>query len=260
MFFSAPIRILRQIAVVCASALLLSPIAFSADIALLRNGFTIHHEHRAVVGENTRLYMDGGTSSYIDIPTADIQGYEKDLTLAAPPPSAKAHPPSSPATAPTPAPDLNEVVTSASAAFHLDPDLVNSVIRAESGFNPRAVSPKGARGLMQLMPGTAGELGVHNAFDPRANVNGGSRYLRELLERYNFNLVKALAAYNAGPERVERYNGVPPYRETQAYVNRIVREYNRKIRAQQKQAEAARGKRKAPPTPSANQSSPKAAR
>src|SRR5208337_4957773 len=83
-------------------------------------------------------------------------------------------------------PALNEVVNTASAAYHLDPDLVTSVIHAESGFNVHAISPKGARGLMQLMPGTANELGVNDAFDPQANVTGGSHYLRELLERYNF--------------------------------------------------------------------------
>jgi soluble lytic murein transglycosylase-like protein len=113
---------------------------------------------------------------------------------------------------------------------------VNSVIHAESGFNVHAVSPKGARGLMQLMPGTASELGVNDAFDPQANVEGGSRYLRELLERYNFDLVKALAAYNAGPERVEQYQGVPPFRETRAYVARIVHDYNLKKIAQEKEA------------------------
>ena len=125
-------------------------------------------------------------------------------------------------------------MNSASATYHLDPDLVNSVIHAESGFNSRAVSPKGARGLMQLMPGTANQLGVNDAFDPQANVTGGSRYLRELLERYNFDLVKALAAYNAGPLRVEQYRGVPPFRETRAYVARIVHEYNLKKVAQEK--------------------------
>ena len=89
---------------------------------------------------------------------------------------------------------------------------------------------------MQLMPGTASQLGVNDAFDPQSNVTGGSRYLRELLERYNFDLVKALAAYNAGPERVEQYRGVPPFRETQAYVARIVHEYNKKKIAQEKEA------------------------
>jgi soluble lytic murein transglycosylase-like protein len=131
---------------------------------------------------------------------------------------------------------LSDVVNTASATYHLDPDLVNSVIHAESGFNAHAVSPKGARGLMQLMPQTAGKLGVNDAFDPEANVTGGSRYLRELLERYNFDLIKALAAYNAGPERVEQYQGVPPFRETRAYVARIVHEYNTKKIAQEKEA------------------------
>jgi soluble lytic murein transglycosylase-like protein len=130
--------------------------------------------------------------------------------------------------------DLNEAVNSASGRYRLDPDLVNSVIKAESGFNVRAVSPKGAQGLMQLMPGTASQLGVPNAFDPQANIEGGTKYLRELLERYNFDLVKALAAYNAGPQRVEQFGGVPPYYETRLYVARIVKDFNKKKAAEEK--------------------------
>jgi soluble lytic murein transglycosylase-like protein len=128
------------------------------------------------------------------------------------------------------------VINAVSSRHHLDPDLINSVIHAESDFNPRAVSPKGAQGLMQLMPQTASRLGVVDSFDPGANVEGGTRYLRELLERYNFDLIKALAAYNAGPQRVEQYHGVPPYYETQAYVARIVRDFNRKKLAERKTA------------------------
>lgn len=233
---------------------LLSYPASAAEVALLRNGFTIRHEHRMVIGDNTRLFFDDGTASFLDVPTADIEGFEKDLTQ----PAVSAAAPATAPTTPPPAPDLNQVVNSASAAYHLDPDLVNSVIHAESGFNSHAVSRKGAQGLMQLMPDTASKLGVANAFDPRSNVTGGSRYLRELLEHYNFDLIKALAAYNAGPKRVEQYQGVPPYSETRAYVARIVREYNRKKIAQEKQAAAERAKTKTSqrPAPSASASQP----
>jgi soluble lytic murein transglycosylase-like protein len=209
-----------------AAVLLVSP-ASAAEMALLRNGFTIRHEHRLVMGTTTRLFLGADDFSFTDVPTAEITGYEP--APAAIPPSAT----SSPVKSASP-PPLNQLVDSASATYHLDPDLVNSVIHAESGFNTRAVSPKGARGLMQLMPGTASQLGVNDAFDPQANVTGGSRYLRELLERYNFDLVKALAAYNAGPRRVEQYQGVPPFRETRAYVARIVHEYNARKIAQEK--------------------------
>ncbi|MFI5114386.1 MAG: lytic transglycosylase domain-containing protein, partial [Terriglobales bacterium] len=160
----------------------------AADLARLRNGFTIRHEHRAAVGQNTRLFLSVDDASYIDVPTAEIVGFEKDLT---PPTPARVSVETQLAASPSlpPAADLSQVVNSASATYHLDPDLVNSVIRAESGFNTRAVSRKGAQGLMQLMPGTASRLGVADAFDPLANVGGGSRYLRELMERYHFDLV-----------------------------------------------------------------------
>ena len=208
--------------------------ASAADLALLRNGFTIRHEHRQVDGDNTRLFLKADNSSFIDVPTAEIEGYEKDLS---PPPPAEIK---QPAQRSVSTEQLGQVVNSASAAYHLDPDLVASVIRAESGFNSRALSPKGAQGLMQLMPATAGQLGVRNPFDPGDNVDGGTRYLRQLLERYKFDLVKALAAYNAGPQRVEQYGGVPPYRETRTYVARIVRDYNRKKTAQEKREAVAR--------------------
>lgn len=206
----------------------------AADLALLRNGFTIRHDHRQFLGDNTRLFLEGNDTSYIDVPTSEIQGFEKDLSL---PPARNTSPEKS-----RPVADLTQVVNSASATYRLDPDLVNSVIHAESGFNSRAVSRRGAQGLMQLMPGTAGRLGVTNPFDPEANVTGGTRYLRQLLERYNFDLVKALAAYNAGPLRVEQYRGVPPFRETRAYVAKVVREYNRKKIEQDKQAARAKTK------------------
>jgi soluble lytic murein transglycosylase-like protein len=208
----------------------------AADTAVLRNGFSIRHEHRQVIGTITRLYVNGDDASFVDVPTAEIDHFEAlpDAVPSQPGPvqpgkhESASHVPS-PAPAENQQPfDLNEVVRAASGTYRLDPDLINSVIRAESGFNVRALSPKGAQGLMQLMPQTASQLGVQNAFDPQANVEGGTRYLRELLERYNFDLVKALAAYNAGPQRVEQYGGVPPYYETKAYVARIVRDFNKK--------------------------------
>ncbi len=240
-----------------AVALLARP-ATAAELAILRNGFTIRHEHRLVMGSTTRLYLAADDSNFTDVPTEEITGYEKDLSLPVPPPASSHASVAAPAVSAKsafaksgsaksgPAPPLNEVVNVASAAYHLDPDLVNSVIHAESGFNAHAVSPKGARGLMQLMPGTASQLGVNDSFDPQANVTGGSRYLRELLERYDFDLVKALAAYNAGPERVEQYRGVPPFRETRAYVARIVHEYNTKKTAQEKAAKQKAASTRAP--------------
>ncbi len=222
--------------------------ASATDVATLRNGFTIRHESRAPLGETTRLFLTADGSSFVDVPTAEIVQIETDLNAPAAP-EKPADLATAPATAspgipttvlPTPASsrpvDISEAVNSASGRYRIDPDLVNSVIRAESGFKVHAVSPKGAQGLMQLMPGTASNLGVSNAFDPNANVDGGTRYLRELLERYNFDLVKALAAYNAGPHRVEQYGGVPPYLETRKYVASIVRDFNRKKIAQQRAA------------------------
>ena len=119
------------------------------------------------------------------------------------------------------------MVSDASAKNNIDPHLIMSLIRAESAFHPNAISRKGAQGLMQLMPQTASQLGIQNALDPVANVEGGTLYLRQLLDRYDNNLIKALAAYNAGPERVDQYRGVPPYAETRAYVAKIIRDFNR---------------------------------
>ncbi len=137
---------------------------FAAEVAELRNGFTIPHCSREVRGGKVRLYTDDAKKSFVDISADEIQSY----------------------------------------SIQPDPEPV------------------------QLMPGTAAQLGVADSFSPEQNVNGGARYLRELLERYHGDAIKALAAYNAGPGAVDRYRGVPPYRETRLYVQRIVRQYNSK--------------------------------
>ena len=124
-------------------------------------------------------------------------------------------------------PHLESVIQPAAAKYGLDPNLVAAVIWAESSGDPNAVSKKGAQGLMQLMPATARELGVGNVLDPGQNVDGGSHYLRRMLDEHDGDLSLALAAYNAGPDAVRKYGGVPPYRETQDYVGKVLRVYER---------------------------------
>jgi soluble lytic murein transglycosylase len=117
------------------------------------------------------------------------------------------------------------LISEASGLYRLDPCLVKAVIRAESDFDHRAVSHKGAMGLMQLMPCTARDLRVFDPFDPQQNIRGGVRYLKQLLARFDGDLCLALAAYNAGPEQVDKYNGIPPFEETQNFVDRVLRYY-----------------------------------
>jgi hypothetical protein len=207
--------------------------------AVLRNGFAIRHDHSEPMQGLTRLYLSSASNSgYVDIPTAEILRVERE-EIPLPPQAA--------------AGDVDQIVSQASDRHQVDEALINSVIRAESGFNPKAVSPKGAQGLMQLMPQTATRLGVNNAFEPSQNVDGGTRYLRQLLEQYHGDMAKALAAYNAGPQRVSQYHGVPPYHETHAYVARVIRDFNRSKLAENpalktKTKAASRKPRQAAPT------------
>jgi len=198
----------------------------ACQTAVLSDGFTIPFARREVAGATTRLWLcaDAGTG-YVEIPSERIEGFEP----GPPAPEAPANSPEVTVIGVRPARDLiRDSIAIAASRHQIDPDFVASVVKAESGFNPAAVSPKGAQGLMQLMPQTAAKLGVENALDPAANVEGGTKYLRQLLDQYDGDAVKALAAYNAGPQRVAQYRGIPPYAETLAYITRIINDYNRK--------------------------------
>lgn len=217
-------KAVKQPLLVILSLLALSGMAPAADNAWLKNGFAIRHEHRQIQGPVTRLFLSPGHASFVDVLTADIERFEVEEVIPEGPALAG---PASPEAAVHPPGDLKALVKTASAKTLIDEDFIHSVMKAESASKARAVSHKGARGLMQLMPATAKELGVRDTFDPEQNIDGGTRHLKALLQRYNGDAVKALAAYNAGASRVDRYKGVPPYRETRAYVAKIIRDYNR---------------------------------
>jgi soluble lytic murein transglycosylase-like protein len=123
--------------------------------------------------------------------------------------------------------EFEKIISEAAVHYNLDPDLIRAIIQIESGGIPDARSSKGAIGLMQLMPETSSKLAVSNPFDPKANISGGTKYLRQLLECFRGNLVLALAAYNAGPEKVKRYKGIPPYPETKRYVRNVLEQWQK---------------------------------
>ena len=219
-------KVFYKFGIALATFALASSSATGAELAILSNGFAIRHERREARATMTRLYLTAAPNNYVDVPAEDIVRFEK-LEMPAPP---------APVESPAPVNNLGAVIDVASNRNNVDPDLVISVIQAESGFNPRAVSRKGAQGLMQLMPQTAVQLGVKNPLDPAANVEGGTRYLKELLELYDNNLVDALAAYNAGPQSVAQYHGVPPYPETRTYIARVLSDFGRKKLSQQERS------------------------
>lgn len=195
----------------------------AGEYAVLNTGFRVHAERHEVLGDITRLHTATGT---MDVHSGQIASFEvEEYVKPTPPP-----PPTAviPANVALPA-ELTpkELVDKAALSHGLRPEFVRSVAAVESAFRKEAVSPKGAIGLMQLMPRTASDLGV-DPNDPAQNAHGGAKYLRELLLRYkdSHDPVRfALAAYNAGPGAVDRYRNVPPYRETQQYVERVLRRY-----------------------------------
>lgn len=178
-----------------------------AEYAVLRSGVRLHITGYERDGSMVRLHVNGGI---VDVAAFDLISIEPEEVFAPNVLSAQ--------TLDVP---FAELIRIAAAKYGLDPLLVASVAAAESRFNPHAISAKNAQGVMQLMPETSLRLGVRNPFDPAESIDAGARYLRELLDRFHGDLKLALAAYNAGPERVDQYQGVPPYRETQDYVRRV---------------------------------------
>lgn len=191
--------------------------AFAGEYAVLANGARLHADRHEAEDGKVRLYNGSG---YIELAAGQVCSFEPDGQVAAKP----APPPAPVAPASQVQPSPAQLADAAADRYGLPRKLVRSVMHAESGGNPQAVSPKGAIGLMQLMPQTARQLGA-DAKDPAQNVDAGVRYLRDLLVKYNFGLWHALAAYNAGEGAVEKYRGIPPYRETIGYIQRIDRGY-----------------------------------
>ena len=180
--------------------------AARADYAVLRSGIRLHITGYERTGDHVRLTMSGGS---VNVPADELVSVEPEDQFASLPP------------APLDDGPYGNLIRAAALKHGLDEKLITGVIAVESNFNPRAVSRKKAQGLMQLIPQTAARYSVANIFDPAQNIEAGTHYLKDLLEKYRGNLSLALAAYNAGPEMVERYGGVPPFPETQKYVRQI---------------------------------------
>jgi soluble lytic murein transglycosylase-like protein len=185
-----------------------------AEYVVLRSGQRLAVTGYEIQGEKYRLQLKGGTA---DVAVAEVLAIEpEDIFTPVPVVEVSQEP-------------FGNIIREAAKRYEVDTDLITSVIAAESNFNPQAISRRNARGLMQLLPSTAAHLGVKNIFDPQENIDAGTHYLRDLLQLYKNDLALTLAAYNAGPERVQQYGRrVPPFAETVAYVRRVKQTYSQR--------------------------------
>lgn len=209
-----------------AALLLLSCPVWAGEYAVFQSGARLRIDRHETLGDTVRLHAGGGT---IEMPASEIAAFEPEEHVAPPPataqPQAAAH-----TAAPVPTPDAaRRLIEEAARKYSIDANLLHSLVKAESGYRQDAVSPKGAIGLMQLMPSTARMYGA-DPTDAAQNVEAGTRYLAELLLKYNGGVYRALAAYNAGPGAVDRHGDIPPYRETREYVRRVVENWTRATR------------------------------
>lgn len=184
-----------------------------AEYVVLRSGQRLNVTGYQLIGDKYRLQMKGGA---LLLPAEEVVAIEpEDVFIPAPPTPVSKQP-------------FRDLIDAAAKRYNLDADLIASVIATESNFNPKAISRKDARGLMQLLPVTAVRFGVRDIFDPAENIDAGTRYLSELLSLYKNDLALALAAYNAGPESVQRFGSVPPFAETVTYIRRVKTAYHQR--------------------------------
>jgi len=209
----------------------------SGDTLYLRAGKTLKIEALSCNPTACVATIKGGD---VEVRAVDVDRVEPDEPVDVEPVAAT--PPSVPGVEARVPRTIEEMVAEAAHKYALPRSLVRAVARAESALDPNAISPKGAQGVMQLMPGTARELGVDNALDPSQNIDAGARLLRQLLEKYDGRVAEALAAYNAGPGAVAKHNGVPPYRETRGYIRKVVKDFEKA----EKQDALAKGPEKKP--------------
>ncbi len=218
---------IRRIALCAVSvAAACAPLAHAMERVTLQSGFTVDCARHETVGDHVRLFTGSG-SDYQEFTAGQVAGIElfPDPPKPVDPAATAVFAASS---AQHPGVGMDSLLVHAGAQHNIDVELLASVIHAESGYNTHAVSRTGAKGLMQLMPRTGRTYGARDLFKAEDNIAAGTAFLDELLKRYHDNLALALAAYNAGPGAVERYHGIPPFRETRAYVSRVINEFYRR--------------------------------